>query len=169
MAARPEPSRYCDRARELGATGAKAVPTGTVVTAPWVRWKCQFGCGGYGSNLCCPPHSPTPEQTRCLLDSYNQAVLIHCAPGVDVRALVVALEREAFLDGWYKAFGLAAGPCGLCGECPLTTCKRPYDSRPAMEACGIDVFATARTHGFPIEVVTCSSDAQNYYGLLLVD
>jgi len=37
-----------------------------------------------------------------------------------------------------------------------------------MEACGIDVFATARGAGFPIEVVRDYQSAQNYYGLLLL-
>ncbi|MCE5231071.1 DUF2284 domain-containing protein, partial [bacterium] len=27
----------------------------TVPTAEWVRMKCQYGCGGYGGCLTCPP------------------------------------------------------------------------------------------------------------------
>ena len=38
-----------------------------------------------------------------------------------------------------------------------------------MEACGIDVYATARRHGFPIEVVRTHADPQHYYGMVLVD
>jgi hypothetical protein len=38
-----------------------------------------------------------------------------------------------------------------------------------MEACGIDVFATARAAGLPIAVATCRDDEQNYYGLVLVE
>jgi hypothetical protein len=38
-----------------------------------------------------------------------------------------------------------------------------------MEACGIDVFATVRKHGFTIGVVTCHSDPQHYFGLVLVE
>lgn len=41
-------SRYIDEARKVGATGAKVIHPASVITAPWVRWKCQFGCGGYG-------------------------------------------------------------------------------------------------------------------------
>jgi hypothetical protein len=38
-----------------------------------------------------------------------------------------------------------------------------------MEACGIDVFATARKHGFTINVVRTSKDPQHYFGLVLVE
>ena len=36
-----------------------------------------------------------------------------------MRRTVAALEREAFLAGFYKAFGFACGPCGLCEECAV--------------------------------------------------
>ena len=38
-----------------------------------------------------------------------------------------------------------------------------------MEAAGIDVYATARGNGFPIDVVTDHACPQNYYGLVLVE
>jgi hypothetical protein len=38
-----------------------------------------------------------------------------------------------------------------------------------MEACGIDVFATARTHGFTINVVMDHGDPQHYFGLVLIE
>ena len=37
-----------------------------------------------------------------------------------------------------------------------------------MEACGIDVFATVRRHGFTIDVVRGRKDQQHYFGLVLV-
>lgn len=157
------------RAVDCGAEEAKIIDPRSVVTAPWVRLKCQYGCGGYNSSLCCPPFSPTPDYTRKVLDSYQRAILIHCKPGVDVKRLVADLEREAFLAGYYKAFGLGCGPCNLCDECNMESCIYPTQARPAMEACGIDVFATARGNGMPIEVVTDRSCDQNYYGLLLLD
>ena len=160
---------FVQRAVELGATEAKVIDPATVVTAAWVRWKCRFGCGGYGSSLCCPPHSPTPEETRKLLDCYQRAVLVHCKPGQRPKVVVAALEREVFLAGFYRAFALGEGPCHLCEECNLERCSHPQEARPAMEACGIDVFATARGNGYPIEVVTDHECEQNYYGLVLVD
>ncbi len=70
---------------------------------------------------------------------------------------------------YYKAFGVGSGQCRLCDECPFERCIHPREARPSMEACGIDVFATARGNGFPIEVVTDRSCDQNYYGVILVD
>ena len=37
-----------------------------------------------------------------------------------------------------------------------------------MEDCGIDVYATARNNGYPIEVVRDDRCPQNYYGLVLL-
>jgi len=137
----------------LGAREAKIIDPKTVETAPWVRWKCQFGCGGYNSSLMCPPHSPTPEETRKVLDSYKKAILFE-AGRLDAKEIAFKMEREAFLSGSYKAFGLGAGPCRLCNTCAFDKgCRHPDEARPAMEACGIDVFATARKHGFTINVV----------------
>lgn len=70
-------SKYCQQAIEIGATHAKQIHPSSVVTAPWVRLKCQFGCPGYNKGYCCPPHTPTSEQTRAILDSYNRAILFH--------------------------------------------------------------------------------------------
>ena len=67
-------------ALELGAIGAKVIAPADVPTGQWVRWKCQFGCGGFGSSLVCPPHSPTPDQTRKMLDEFHRAVLFE-SPG----------------------------------------------------------------------------------------
>jgi hypothetical protein len=38
-----------------------------------------------------------------------------------------------------------------------------------MEACGIDVFATARGNGFSIAVVTDRKDSQHYFGIVLLE
>jgi len=58
----------------------------------------------------------------------------------------------------------------LCSTCAFDEgCRHPHDARPAMEACGIDVYATARKHGFTINVVRSHSDPQHYFGLVLVE
>ena len=162
--------QFIHRAVELGATDAKAVATSNVFTAEWVRMKCQFGCGAYASSRNCPPYSPTPARTRQVLDEYDTAILVHGDATADIRAIVTGLEREVFLAGYYKALAYACGPCHLCDDCDLEgACRHPRRSRPAMEACGIDVFATARAAGFPIQVVTSRDCPQNYYGLVLVE
>jgi predicted metal-binding protein len=150
---------------------AKIVRPTDVVTAPWVRLKCQFGCDGYGQCLTCPPYSPTPDQMRKVLDGYQRAMLIHFDEDADTKATVVELEREIFLRGAWKAFGLGAGPCYFCESCVLRegACRHAERARPAMEACGIDVYTTARRAGFPIEVVRTRRQCPEYYGLVLID
>lgn len=164
---------------ELGVDGARVIDPCSVVTAEWVRMKCQFGCFGFGSSHCCPPHTPTPEVTRKVIDSYQKAILLHrqLRDGAKRREvtkqfneIVVRLEIDIFLDGYYKALSMGSGPCRLCKECDTNNpCKHGYEARPSMEACGVDVFKTARDNGFPIQVVRSPEEEQNIFGLILVD
>ena len=142
-----------------------------VATAGWVRLKCQYGCGGYGQSLTCPPFTPAPEQMRNILDCYKRAVLIHFDQEADTKSIIVELERQIFLAAAWKAFGLGAGPCYFCNECAIKSgqYRHAERARPAMEACGIDVFTTARKAGFDIEVVKTQSQCPNYFSLVLVD
>jgi len=170
MATRAELDKLCRLAQELGIPEVKAIDPRTVVTAEWVRLKCQYGCGGYNKRLTCPPYSPTPATTRKMLDEYRHALLLHGDGHAKVREIAVELERRIFLEGYYKAFAFACGPCWLCEKCNVGgPCKHPYQARPAMEASGIDVFATVRGHGFPIQVVTSRDCQQNHYALVLVE
>lgn len=158
-----------ERAMALGAAEAKVIKANDVVVRDWVRLKCQYGCDGYGKRLTCPPYSPTPEQMKKILSGYSSAILMRFEPDWgDAHEVVAKLEREAFLSGYYSAFGLAAGPCPFCKECNLKECVHPELARPSMEACGIDVYATARGAGFTIEVVKTRKDKPRYFGLLLV-
>jgi predicted metal-binding protein len=166
---------YCKKALEMGVDGAKRIDPRSVVTAEWVRMKCQFGCPGFGMSLCCPPRTPTPEVTRKVIDSYQKAILLHRRLEKGERSkllneMMVRLEIEIFLDGYYKAWSMGSGPCRLCKECDVTdSCKHGYEARPSMEACGIDVFKTARDHGFPVEVVRTHEEERNVFGLILVE
>ena len=153
-----------------GAAEAKKVDPRRVRTARWVRLKCQYGCDGYGSCLTCPPYAPSPEQTREVLDSYSVAFLIHWGQESGGRKVMAEIERRVFLMGFHKAFALAGGPCELCDECNMEGgCRHAYQARPSMEACGIDVFGTARDARLPIHVMTCHEDQPNFYSLLLVE
>jgi predicted metal-binding protein len=166
------PSEYfVKRACVLGAKEAKIISPKQVFTAEWVRRKCQYGCDGYGVHLTCPPYSPTPQETRRMLDEYDSAILIHSPlEWIEITTIIIKLEREAFLSGYYKAFGMGSGPCELCERCDLKKgCKHAEQARPSMEACGIDVFRTARTAGYLINVVRDHTCPQNYYGLLLLE
>lgn len=172
---------YCQHAIEGGATYAKQIHPSSVVTATWVRWKCQYGCPDYGKRYTCPPNTSTPEQTRAMIDCYHRAILFHIeAPSGPERKerykkfydMLVDLEAEVFKDGHYKAFVLLAGPCMLCKECAKSKgipCAFGFRARPSMEAVGIDVYQTARNNGFFIKPLRDKTETQNSYCLMLVD
>jgi len=173
--------KYCDYALENGATSVKLILPSSVVTAPWVRLKCQFGCDGYNYGYCCPPHTPTYEETRKVLDSYHRALLSHIETSLTpdrgkrlkkFREMLVDLEGDMFKDGYYKAFVFLAGPCNLCKECGKVTetfCSHGDRARPSMESCGIDVFQTARNNGCHIETLREETEPRNTFCLMLVD
>ena len=69
--------KYCDRALAFGLTHAVVIDPASVVTAAWVRLKCQFGCSHYGETYSCPPYSPTHRETAEMLATYNRAILFH--------------------------------------------------------------------------------------------
>jgi len=154
---------------DFGAKGAKIVSPRRVTTGHWVRWKCCYGCTGYQSSLMCPPFTPHPSQTREMLDQFKRALLFEADRGKP-KKIALALEKKLFLRGFYKAFGMGAGPCNLCKACAFEEgCRHPETARPSLESCGIDVFATSRDHGFTINVVRDYDDVQHYFGLVLID
>jgi predicted metal-binding protein len=169
------------RAVALGASDAAVLAPHEVATADWVRMKCLYGGCHVGRCLTCPPHSPTPGQTRALLDEYEKIVLLR----FDVRPqraewlrasrrvvdVALGLERELFLAGRFKAFAIAGGrPCNLdepCG-CP-EDCDSRASLRPGPAGCGIDVFTTSGNAGWPLAVVHGPADPYHRFALVLVE
>ncbi len=165
--------KFVKKALKLGVDDAKIIKTDSIVTEPWVSWKCRYGCDGYNSSLCCPPNTPTYKETRELLDSYENALLLHVKSDYehrkDMTDIAATLERDVFLAGYHKAFALGCGPCNLCGECSMTVCRHAEKARPSLESCGVDVFTTARNNGLPIEVLTDTSCEMNRYAVVLIE
>lgn len=168
--------RYVRMALQGGADEAKIIPAKNVVTAEWVRLKCQFGCDGFGKRLNCPPHSPTPATTRRMVGEYRRALIYTCRRPLSLTTrrrmmrLLAAIERRAFLDGRYKAFGMGAGSCRLCARCDTKrACRFPELARPSMESCGIDVYATCRNSGIELEVVTGREQTAKCVSLVLLE
>jgi len=160
---------FAKLAAKMGAIEAKPIDAKNVIVEDWVRFKCQYGCGGYGKTLTCPPYSPTPEQMRRALKGYSRAILMRVPDeSTTTHDMIAKLERRVFLSGYYSTLGLPAGPCERCKKCNLKYCVYPRLARASMEACGIDVYATARKNGFHIEVVKTRRQKPTYFGLLLV-
>ncbi len=161
--------KYIKRAIELGAQECKVIDPASVVSAPWVRLKCQYGCQCYNTNRSCTPHTPTDEQMRKILDSYSSALLIRFIGHEKVNEVVVGLEKEILKDGYYKIFGFGAGPCLLCDTCDMDKCSFPSLARPSLSGCGVDVFATVKANGFSIEISLENPSEGDCYGLILIE
>ncbi len=155
--------------RQHKALGTKFIDPKSIVVGYWPRYKCQYGCGGYGTNLCCPPHTPTADETKKIISDYNVGLLMHFGGDVRISKTVATIEREIFLKNYHKVISFGAGPCKLCKKCSLSECKVPKLARPSMEACGIDVYSTARNNGFPIYVLKSKDEIENCYGLILIE
>jgi len=61
--------------------------------------------------------------------------------------------------------------CNICEDCPgeKEKCKEPKLSRPTPEAMSIDVFATVRQVGYPIEVLSEYTQKMNRYAFLMIE
>ena len=152
-----------------------------VQVCQWVRFKCMFGCNSYGKRAACPPAVPSLTQCRELFAEYGHILILQITAQVDLNELtkwsrernlaLLALEREVFLSGHYKAFLLFMDECRLCDECPpaRADCSNPAMARPCPEALGVDVFATVRSAGFPVEVLTEYGQEMKKYAFLLVE
>lgn len=102
-------------ALNFGAEAAKIIDPGTVVVEEWVRWKCQYGCRLFCKDAYHPPAAPDAESTRKVLGEYRTAILLKGAGGKGMTDAALKLEKEAYLQGYYKAFALTSLPSGPGG------------------------------------------------------
>lgn len=159
---------FIEKAIELGACSAKIVSSDTIKTEPWVELKCRYGCEKYNKSICCPPRTPDYKRTREIIDSYHEVLLIQCKADGNPSEIVIELEHEFFRKGYYKALSFGAGECKLCKVCNLDNCIHTIDARPAMEACGIDVFGTAAVNGYAVRTADHMNYESNRYGIVLI-
>ena len=152
-----------------------------IQVAQWVRFKCMFGCSSYGKKGTCPPQVPSVEECREFFNDYDEAVIFHLPKAVErpedrsawsreVSHRLIDLEREVFWSGYHKAFMLFMDECRLCDQCAGSRegCVKKEDARPGPESLAVDVFATARSAGYPIEVLRHYHETMNRYAILLV-
>ena len=164
-----EYSHYVKIALEKGASEVRVIQASSIKTAAWIRLRCQYGCPNYGTNLCCPPFSPTSEETQRVINEYSYAMVLKYRSSDDLRRTTTEIERALFLNGKYKAFSFKGGSCGLCEECNLKRCVHTDQARPSMEGSGIDVYETVRRSGFNIEVLKNRESQVSYFGLILIE
>ena len=184
--------REKDTVEELRKLGKKynineIIPLTTcdIFVAQWVRLKCKYGCKKYGTSWCCPPETPSPDETKALLNEYKKALLL-CGTArnsqfymdnqkkrrlqVNAWKGTVALERRLFLAGYYKAFALVSENCALCKECSYPDeCIFPMDRRPSVESCSIDIFQTLKNIGKPFSLAHDIAEEYNCYSIILLE
>jgi len=141
---RADLERYCELAREWGASGAAVVPASDVVIDERVRLKCTVPrCIRAGETPHCPPRALDLDLVRLAIARYRYAVLIKCdvspiedyLPGKGATKeeqrrvlsyheksaeVVSKLERQAYKDGYHLAMGFGGGSCKdyLCKGLP---------------------------------------------------
>ena len=170
------------RFHEYGFDDYKWITGTDVIVKQWVRFKCVFACPGHGASAMCPPNMPSIDECRRFFSEYEAVAVLHDQKTPqsqeDDEALspkaaedLLALERQLFLDGNYKAMAIPMTVCSQCAECTglLATCRHQDKARPTPEALGVDVFETVRRIGFPIEVLTDYTDTVDRYALLLIE
>ena len=153
-----------------------------IAVAQWVRMKCTYACDGYARPATCPPTAPPVDDCIRFFADYERIAVIHMQQAgcdeagltawkIEVNAKLLRLERDVFLAGYYKALVLFPATCSYCLDCAGTRadCLHPDQSRPTPEALGMDVFATARSLGYPIEVLADRSQMMERYAFLLVE
>ena len=129
-----------------------------------------------------PPSVPSVEECREFFKEYELIAVIHLKKKLDdpedrkewskkTNMNLLKLEKAAFLSGHQKAFLLFMDECRICEECPGSRieCKNLQLSRPCPEALGVDVFATVRKLGYPIEVSTDYKQEMNRYSFLMIE
>jgi predicted metal-binding protein len=157
-------------AEKMGFTAAVPTRPVDVPVREWVRQKCRYGCGEYTTCMKHRPQDIEPERMRQILSEYSSALtVVGCPPLPDFRQRLLDLEKSAFLANHHKALVFAAGPCCLCPDCEPDGCRHPDRARPALEACGVDVFELAKRGGLPLKVLKDPGAPVCYIGLLLIE
>lgn len=172
-------------ARPYGIHDVSLLDTSDICVAHWVGLKCKYGCKRYGTSWCCPPETPDPEQMEAVLKEYERAVLLSSRiinghfyqdnstkRRAQVRAWkgTVALERELFLAGYYKAFGLVSETCILCKQCTYPNeCLFPEFRRPSVESCSIDVMTTLKKAGKSFYIAHDVKEEYTSYSIILLE
>jgi len=190
-------NRYAELAIRLGATHVKILDRREVILDYRVYYKCLVPkCRYYNTNANCPPHTPSFKGMTKLLACFYSALLVGLkVPSKIVTTsggkennkerssvrrklsqIITELESDAFYDGYYFATGFSSGSCKgtWCADLPCQAlengknCRFPLQSRPSMEAVGMDVFKMVTSAGWPVYPIGNRCQAENIpYGMLV--
>ena len=168
--------------REHGFDEFRWLPAADIAVAQWVRMKCIYGCDEYGKNIACPPNNPPVSECERFIREYSETAIFHFVKTVrdreerkkwsrEVNQRLLDLERAVFIRGQHKALMLLMGSCPYCEECvgKPEQCPHPGSARPTAEGLAVDLFATTRSVGYPLEVLSDCSQPMNRYAILLIE
>jgi len=163
---------YLDLALNMGADHAVLFQVKDIKFDPRTILKCMFGCNDWGKGNTCPSRSGSlkPWEYKKIFRQYSWGIIIHSTDKVQSQKISFAIERQAFLDGYYFAFSLS--DCALCKECAGFKgkgCVNPKQARPAFHSVGIDVYKTVRKFGLPLETLKNEDEPQNWYSAVFIE
>ena len=165
-------SHFVEFGLKLGADDVVAFGVGDIVFDSRTLLKCMFGCGDWGKGHTCPsrPGALKPWEYQQIFERYSWGVIVHSTSKKIAQDVSYAIERDAFVKGYYFAFSMS--DCALCRECAGdrgVACVNPKKARPAFHSVGIDVFATVRKFDLPIESLKDEAQEKNWYSALFVE
>ena len=170
--AQTDKKHFADLAIKLGAEHSVVFKIDDIVFDPRTILKCMFGCSDWGKGNTYPsrPGSLRPWEYQKVFEGYSWGVIIHSTSKKVSQDISFAIEREAFLKGYYFAFSLS--DCTLCNECAGrrgAECVSPKKARPALQSVGIDVFKTVHWFGLPLKTLQSEDEKQNWYSAVFIE
>ena len=164
-------SKYIQMAKDLNMENAVLITPDDIFFDIRAILKCRWGCEDITKkSIKCGTRDTTFEEGMSMIKAYKNILMLHGHDGTELSRAVLEIERAAFLDGFYFAFGIRY--CRLCKSCAVDMgkeCITPEKVRPCDESLGIDVYRTARKQGLPINVLKNFDEQSNRYGFVLID
>ena len=158
---------------DFGASRAIALRARDVVVDIRAQYKCRIPfCRRMGTNLCCPPFSPSVTDIEKIRDQYTTAILIQCCGRSEeflfdaaqkglqtvyymrLNNIVSWIEALAQRQGFYLAMGFGGGHCKLCGHGidPKIKCNGVIDGRPHYDKCRYPLRARPAVESVGIDI-----------------
>lgn len=164
--------QFMELALSLGADHAVAFGIDDIVFDSRTILKCMFGCEDWGKGHTCPSRraSLMPWQYEGILKRYAWGLIIHSTDKRISHEASFAVEREAYLKGYYFAFSLS--DCAICPQCAAARnepCVEPKKARPAFHSVGIDVFKTVHKFDLPLNTLRDETEQQNWYSAVFIE
>ena len=158
------------------------LPAREVVVTWMTVLQCMYGCRVYSSfsrRWSCVPFCPNPDETKKIVSDYKFALILnktykpplfnaswlgfnplrdldqkiwatHCYG--EINSITLQVERLLMSHG-FDVYAYGMSPCHACIKCSYPKpCKKPDKLRFSADACGIDIYATARKAGANFEV-----------------